>query len=148
MDKAQILKLLPHRDPFVFLDRILFFEEGKKAVAELDISGEEFYFQGHFPGRPVMPGVLILESMAQCMAIASGLSHEKGNFGVLVQINHAKFRKAVRPRQTLRVETVIILNRRGMIKGDCQAFLGEELAASAQVTILYVNEVETGKNLL
>lgn len=107
---AEILKILPHRYPFLLVDRILEVEEGKRVVGIKNVTFNEEFFQGHFPGNPVMPGVLILEAMAQVAAI--GLlriipDHEK-KLLYLSGVDRCKFRRPVLPGDQLRIESEIL----------------------------------------
>ncbi|MFO7637400.1 MAG: 3-hydroxyacyl-ACP dehydratase FabZ [Clostridia bacterium] len=141
-------RLLPHRDPFLFVDRILECEKGVLAVCEKRIRGDEFFFKGHFPDRAIMPGVLLLEAMAQCTAIASGLSHEEGDFGVLVQVDKAKFKKIVHPGDLIKIIACIKKIKMSIIRAECSVLLDGEHVASCEITVLYNNERESGKKLL
>ena len=111
----EIMEIIPHRYPFLLIDKIESFEPGLKAVGYKNVTMNEYFFQGHFPGEPIMPGVLIIEALAQVGAVAI-LSQEefKGKIAYFAGINSAKFRKKVLPGDVLRLE-VEIIKRKGPI---------------------------------
>lgn len=136
MDIHEILKLLPHRHPFLLLDRVLDIEMGKSLVALKNVTMNEPFFAGHFPNRPVMPGVLILEAMAQAGAV---LAYKSTNStpadGVLYYfagIDNARFRRVVEPGDQLRIEVKVLRSKRDIWKLEGSAFVGDELACSAE----------------
>jgi 3-hydroxyacyl-[acyl-carrier-protein] dehydratase len=139
VEAADIEKYLPHRYPFLLLDRILSMEEEprKKLTAVKNVTINEPFFTGHFPGNPVMPGVLIIESMAQAAGMLANLDAElKGKTGelyYLVKIDKAKFTKTVVPGDQLILEVVQrrILRMMGMY--ECQAFVDDKLVASCEI---------------
>lgn len=135
LDKAQIEAILPHRDPFLFVDRVIELVPGEYAVAEKDILPTDDVFRGHFPGRPVFPGVLQLEALAQTGAIAALSSPEfQGKLVLFGRADQVRFRRTVVPGDTLRLETRL-LQKRGMVgKGEGKAYVGKELACSAVLT--------------
>jgi len=117
MDHQEILKLLPHRYPFLLVDRVVEIVPGQKLVAYKNVSFNEPFFNGHFPGHPVMPGVLILEALAQSCAIlaykSEGMDPEQ-NVTYLMAIDHAKFRKPVVPGDRLEL-TVEVVKHKGAV---------------------------------
>lgn len=130
MDVVEIMKILPHRYPFLLVDKIDFMEPGVKAVGYKNVTMNEYFFQGHFPGAPVMPGVLIIEALAQVGAVAMlSLPEFKEKIGYFTGIDKAKFRQKVFPGDTLRLE-VEIIKRRGPIGiGKAVAYVGDKKAA-------------------
>lgn len=141
-DIMEIQRYLPHRYPFLLVDRILELEEGKKIVGLKNVTINEPFFQGHFPGQPVMPGVLILEAMAQvggCLAL-SYLKKEGEQAVYFMGIDKAKFRKPVIPGDNLRLE-VEVLKQRGNIwvfKG--KAYVDDTLVSEAELMAMMAGE--------
>ncbi|MFA4885815.1 MAG: 3-hydroxyacyl-ACP dehydratase FabZ [Desulfotomaculaceae bacterium] len=134
LDIKQIQEILPHRYPFLLVDRIISLEEGKKAVGIKNVSVNEPFFQGHFPGYPVMPGVLIIEAMAQVAAVvALKMPEFAGKIALFAGIDKARFRRQVFPGDQIRIE-VEVLKLRGTIgKSYAAAYVGEEMAAEAEM---------------
>ena len=137
MDIKKILEYLPHRYPFLLVDRVLSCEPGKNIVALKNVSINEPYFQGHFPNYPVMPGVLIIESMAQAAAILTFHSEQakpdKQSVYFFVGIDNARFKKPVVPGDTLRLQVEITRHVRGIWKFACQAWVGDAMAAESEI---------------
>lgn len=135
MDIHQVLKHLPHRYPFVLVDRVLELEKGKRIKALKNVSINEPYFVGHFPHRPVMPGVLMLESMAQTAAIMAfdmmGVLPDDKTVFYFAGVDGARFKRPVEPGDQLILEVEIDRTRGGIYKFNARALVGEELAAEA-----------------
>jgi beta-hydroxyacyl-ACP dehydratase FabZ len=132
---AEILKILPHRYPFLLVDRILEVEKGKRIVGIKNVTFNEEFFQGHFPGNPVMPGVLIIEAMAQVAAI--GLlgvvpEHEK-KLLYLSGVDRCKFRRPVLPGDQLRIEAEIVNLKARACKCRVSATVEGALCAEAEL---------------
>ncbi len=109
LTNVDIQKIIPHRYPFLLVDKIIEIEGGKKAVGIKNVTINEPFFQGHFPGNPIMPGVLIVEAMAQVGAVAVlSLEENKGKLAVFAGIDNARFKKQVKPGDTLRMEVELI----------------------------------------
>jgi 3-hydroxyacyl-[acyl-carrier-protein] dehydratase len=134
LDIKQIQEILPHRYPFLLVDRIISLEEGKKAIGIKNVSVNEPYFQGHFPGFPVMPGVLILEAMAQVGAvIVLKMPQFAGKIALFAGIDKVRFRRQVFPGDQLRIEVEVLKLRSAVGKSYAAAYVGEDLAAEAEL---------------
>jgi len=135
MDIQEILKHLPHRYPFLLIDRVVEIKEGVSIIALKNVTVNEMFFAGHFPGRPVMPGVLILESMAQAAAVLAYKSTNSlpsdGSLYYFAGIDNARFRRVVEPGDQLRLEVKVVRRIRNIWKLTGNAFVGDELACSA-----------------
>ena len=131
----EIMEILPHRHPFLLIDAVDEMEVGVKAVARKNVTFNEPFFTGHFPGNPVMPGVLIVEALAQTGAVAI-LSDEKwkGKTADFAGINSAKFKKKVVPGDVLRLETEIIKIKGPIGIGKAVAYVGDSVACQAELT--------------
>lgn len=134
MDLTAIQKILPHRYPFLLIDRIQTLEAGRRAVGQKNVSGNEWYFSGHFPGQAVMPGVLIMEALAQVGAVALlSLPEFQGRVALFGGMDKVRFRRQVVPGDVLRLETEIIKLKGRLGKGYGRAYVGEELAAEGEL---------------
>ena len=145
MDINAIMKILPHRYPFLMVDRILELEHGKRCVGIKNVSINEPYFQGHFPGHPVMPGVLIIEAMAQVagiMAYTASGDEAITKVSYFMAIDNAKFRKPVFPGDQLRIEIETTMCRRGIWGVNCKAFVGETLVTEAALKATLADKAE------
>lgn len=135
LDKTQIEAILPHRDPFLLIDRVIDLVPGEYAVAEKDILATEDVFRGHFPGHPVFPGVLQLEALAQTGAVAVLSQPEaRGKIVLFARADEVRFRRAVVPGDTLRLEMRLTKSRGPVGRGEGQAFVGSDLACSGTLT--------------
>tara|TARA_B000000565_G_scaffold120972_1_gene91072 strand:+ start:8600 stop:9037 length:438 start_codon:yes stop_codon:yes gene_type:complete len=136
MNAEEIKKLLPHRDPFLFIDKVLDLSV-EHIVAERYVSPEESFFKGHFPEFPIMPGVLIVEAMAQtCGILGSHIMKQTASdksVYLLCGVEKVRFRKKVMPGDTLRFETQFITNKRKIWKFNSKAYKGSELVCSAEI---------------
>ncbi|GFP74912.1 3-hydroxyacyl-ACP dehydratase FabZ [Clostridium fungisolvens] len=133
LDIKQIQEIIPHRYPFLLIDRVLELEEGKRAVAIKNVTANENFFQGHFPGHPVMPGVLIVEALAQTGAVALlSLEENKGKIAFFGRIDKVKFRRQVVPGDTLRLEVEIIKAKGPAGIGKGIAYVGDEKAVEGE----------------
>lgn len=139
-DQEGVKQLLPHRDPFLWVTRILECEPGKRIVAELDVSPDLPIFQGHFPGHPVFPGVLIMEALAQaaCCCIFADPDREVG-VGYFAGIDKGRFRETVLPGDTIRLEATILQSGKRFCKAETKAFKGDAVAAEALQKYMLAN---------
>ncbi|AMK75063.1 MULTISPECIES: 3-hydroxyacyl-ACP dehydratase FabZ [Methylomonas] len=136
LDILQIQELLPHRYPFLLVDKVLECEPGGRLLAVKNVTFNEPFFQGHFPHKPIFPGVLIMEALAQATALLTSQSDDKlgkGTTYFLAGIDNARFKKQVVPGDQLRLEVTYIKHKRHLWSFDCRAEVDGELAASAQI---------------
>lgn len=141
MDIKEIQKLLPHRYPFLLVDKIIEIEPGVKAVGIKNVTINEGFFQGHFPGHPIMPGVLIIEALAQVAGIlAFRSSANVGKSVYFMSIEKAKFRKPVVPGDQLRLEINILQQRGNVWKFSGNAVVEEKVAAEAEFTAMVTDK--------
>ncbi|NLY42869.1 MAG: 3-hydroxyacyl-ACP dehydratase FabZ [Clostridiaceae bacterium] len=134
LNSQEIQNIIPHRYPFLLVDRIEEMEEGKRAVGIKNVTINEPFFQGHFPGNPIMPGVLIVEAMAQVAAVAClSMKENEGKLGVFAGIDKLRFRKPVKPGDTLRLEVEIVALKKSFGKVNATAYVGSEVAASGEL---------------
>lgn len=137
MDIKEIMNILPHRHPFLLIDRVVEMEEGKKCVALKNVTMNEPFFQGHFPQEPVMPGVLIIEALAQTGAVAMlSMDEFKGKIAFFGGIDKAKFRGKVVPGDTLRLEVEMIKIKRNAGIGKGVAYVGDKKVAEGELTFM------------
>jgi beta-hydroxyacyl-ACP dehydratase FabZ len=145
IDNIEIQSILPHRYPFLLVDRVVELEINEKAVGVKNISVNEPFFQGHFPGRPIFPGVLILEALAQLGAILA-IRSIQGNTRPLIYltgIDKTKFRKPVVPGDQLRLQVTVVKRRPPFWKMAGKAFVGEDLVCEAESTAMVTIESES-----
>ena len=131
----ELMEILPHRHPFLLIDTIEELEPGKRAVGKKCVTFSEPYFAGHFPGNPVMPGVLIIEALAQTGAAAIlSLPENKGKTAYFAGIDKAKFKQMVRPGDVLTLETQILRTKGPIGVGEAVATVDGKLVAKAELT--------------
>lgn len=129
LNVQEIMAIIPHRYPFLLIDRIIEMEPGVRAVGEKLVTINEPFFQGHFPDYPVMPGVLIVEALAQTGAVSVlSLPEFQGKIAFFAGVDKVRFRRQVRPGDVLRLEVSLEKIRRGVGKGTGKAMVGDEVA--------------------
>jgi len=137
MDIQKILQHLPHRYPFLLIDRVTEFKKGESLVGYKNVTYNEPFFLGHFPERPVMPGVLILEAMAQATGLLAFRTVERGakreSLYFLVGIDKARFKKPVEPGDQLVLRADLLRSKRGIWVFKCSASVDDKVVASAEI---------------
>ncbi len=143
LEAADIMRILPHRYPFLLVDRVVELDPGKRAVGIKQVSANEPQFTGHFPGRPIMPGVLMVEALAQTAGIAVlTLEEYRGKIGLFAGIDECRFRRLVVPGDTLRLE-VTVEKLRGMFgRVKALATVDDEVAVEATLSIIIPRDQE------
>ena len=143
LDIQEIMKLLPHRYPFIMIDRILEVRPGEKVIAIKNVTINEPFFQGHFPENPIMPGVLIIEAMGQAGAVLAAKSLDREPHGSLIYfmgMDKVKFRKPVTPGDQLIFEVKFLKQRRKVFKMSGVARVDEEVVAQAELMAAFGEE--------
>jgi beta-hydroxyacyl-ACP dehydratase FabZ len=143
LDIQEIMKLLPHRYPFIMIDRILELTPGEKVIALKNVTINEPFFQGHFPANPIMPGVLIIEAMGQAGAVLAAKSLEGEPNGVLIYfmgMDKVKFRKPVTPGDQLIFEMKFLKQRRNVFRMSGTAYVDENIVAQAELMATFGEE--------
>lgn len=141
LDLAQIQAILPHRYPFLLIDRVIEIEPKKRIVAIKNITANEPYFQGHFPGYPIVPGVLMVEAMAQAggALLLTEIPDREHKLMVFTGIERAKFRKPILPGDQVRIEVEVIVWRSNAVKLKGMAYVDSKLACEAVISCALVN---------
>jgi len=140
MNINEIMQYLPHRYPFLLVDRIIDLQPGKSITGIKNVTFNEPFFQGHFPGQPIMPGVLIIEAMAQVAGIAAFSSGMEGKAVYFMSIEKAKFRRPVVPGDQLRLEIKVLQHRGNVWKFSGAATVEGKLASEADFTAMVTNK--------
>jgi len=140
MNINEIMQYLPHRYPFLLVDRIIDLQPGKSITGIKNVTFNEPFFQGHFPGQPIMPGVLIIEAMAQVAGIAAFSSGMEGKAVYFMSIEKAKFRRPVVPGDQLRLEIKVLQQRGNVWKFSGAATVEGKLVSEADFTAMVTNK--------
>ncbi|ENN94846.1 3-hydroxyacyl-ACP dehydratase FabZ [Bartonella vinsonii] len=142
VDIEKLLSILPHRYPFLLIDRIVEINGEQEAIGIKNITINEPHFMGHFPAKPVMPGVLILEAMAQTAGAISllKLGNKQTNLVYLMTVDHAKFRKPVVPGDQLKIHVQLLKKRSGMRRFSCIAKVEDVRVAEAEISAMIIEE--------
>lgn len=145
LEAAELMRLLPHRYPFLMVDRVVELEPGKRAVGIKQVTANEPQFTGHFPGRPIMPGVLMVEALAQTAGVAiMALPEYHGKLGLFAGIDECRFKRLVLPGDTLRLE-VTVEKLRGMFgRVQATATVDGEVAVEARLSIIIPRDQALG----
>lgn len=140
LNQAEIMEIIPHREPFLLVDEITEINSGVNVIGKKYVTGEEYFFKGHFPGFPIMPGVLMIEALAQ-LGAACILAEDKfkGKIGVLAGVKNARFKKQVRPGDVLDMSVTLIKIKGHIGIAQGEAKVGDELACTAEITFAIVD---------
>ena len=137
MDITEIKERIPQRYPFLMIDRVVELELGKRIVAIKNLSANEQFFEGHFPGNPIMPGVMMIEAMAQAAGVLGFKTMDKrpadGSVYLFAGVDKVRFKRPVIPGDQLRIEAEYVTQRRGIWKFECKASVDGELACKATI---------------
>ena len=137
MEKDEIKKYLPHREPFLFIDGVVEIIENETIHARKLISKDEYFLEGHFPGNPIFPGVIIIEALGQASGILGFTTMKKtpeeGSIYVLAGVDKVRFRRRVRPGDTIDLYSKVVSEKRGIWKFDCKAELKNEIVCTATI---------------
>ena len=137
INKEDIKKYLPHREPFLFVDEVIEVIENKEIHATKYINEDEYFLNGHFPNNPIFPGVIIIEALGQASGILGFVSMnktpEEGSIYVLAGVDKVRFRKRIRPGDNIDLFSKVVSEKRGIWKFDCRADLDNELVCSATI---------------
>ena len=140
LDKEEIKKIIPQRDPFLMIDEVEKFVPGESCTAYKNVSADEYYFKGHFPGNPIMPGVLMVEALAQTGAVAIlSMEENKGRNALFGGINNLKFKKQVIPGDRLKLEVKIIKLKGPVGIGEAIATVNGKVAVKGELTFAIVD---------
>ncbi|MDR3584344.1 MAG: 3-hydroxyacyl-ACP dehydratase FabZ [Desulfosporosinus sp.] len=144
LQSEEIQQIIPHRYPFLLVDRIIELEEGKRAVGIKNVSSNEPYFQGHFPGHPIMPGVLIMEALAQVGTVLILRMPEYHDcLALFAGLDDVKFKRQVIPGDQLRLEMELVRLRKSFGVAQGKAYVGEELAAEGIIKFFLEKKTST-----
>lgn len=141
LSQEEILRLLPHRYPMLMVDRILECDDQKRIVGMKNVSGNEPFFQGHFPGVPIMPGVLQIEAMAQTGGILlSRIAHLEGLVPYFMAVDKARFRRVIRPGDQMRIEAEVLSIRGRAMKFAARVLVDGQVASEAEIMCMVTEQ--------
>jgi 3-hydroxyacyl-[acyl-carrier-protein] dehydratase len=143
IDRERIMEMIPHRDPFLMIDRVVDIVKNERATGIKDVAADDYYFRGHFPTRPVMPGVLIIEAMAQTAAVlvVHTLGPEsEGKLVYFMSVDNARFRRPVLPGASLHIHVTKERHRGNVWKFSGEAKVNEQLAAEAVFAAMILDD--------
>ncbi len=140
MESVEIQEYLPHRYPFLLVDRVVEVESGDHIVGIKNVTINEPFFQGHFPAHPIMPGVLIIEALAQLSGILASVTKSirpalDGYVYYLAGLDKTRFKRPVEPGDVLRMHSKVLHERREMMKFECNAFVDEDLVCTSELLV-------------
>tara|TARA_B100000700_G_scaffold10519_1_gene10794 strand:- start:1055 stop:1495 length:441 start_codon:yes stop_codon:yes gene_type:complete len=137
INKDDIKRYLPHREPFLFIDEVVDIKDNEIIHAKKTISEDEYFLEGHFPGNPIFPGVILIEALGQASGILGftkmNKTPEEGSIYVLAGVDKVRFRKRVRPGDTVDLFSKVVSEKRGIWKFDCRAELDNEIVCTATI---------------
>ena len=137
INKDDIKRYLPHREPFLFIDEVVDIKDNEIIHAKKTISEDEYFLEGHFPGNPIFPGVIIIEALGQASGILGfttmNKTPEEGSIYVLAGVDKVRFRRRVRPGDTIDLFSTVVSEKRGIWKFDCRAELDNEIVCTATI---------------
>tara|TARA_B100000927_G_scaffold274210_1_gene253243 strand:- start:359 stop:799 length:441 start_codon:yes stop_codon:yes gene_type:complete len=137
INKDDIKRYLPHREPFLFIDEVVDIKDNEIIHAKKTISDDEYFLEGHFPGNPIFPGVIIIEALGQASGILGfttmNKTPEEGSIYVLAGVDKVRFRRRVRPGDTIDLFSKVVSEKRGIWKFDCRAELDNEIVCTATI---------------
>ncbi len=135
--RDEILKYLPHRDPFLFIDKVISIEEGDNIHASMNIKDDDVFLEGHFPDNPIVPGVILIEAMGQASGILGfktmGKTPEEGSIYVIAGVDKARFRQRVLPGEKVDIFSKVLGSKKGIWKFECFAEVQGKLVCSANI---------------